>query len=827
MSRDQQRDANRSGLHASGWWALGPKYEFSRVRAFARWDNNTQNVLGSAGGGIFLRPPNPPGWNNSWNKRDLYSGISTVSDVKFNPFDSSQVYVSTGDGYGEPLAGPREHKPVSGTGIYRSFDGGSSFQRISSTAGPQWSLVNKITFAPNQSGRLFAATGTGLYRTNDFGDSWTPVLSGWICDMDISFSSPQIAVASVKGVGIFKSADGGENWTLATEIPADRIELSIARTPSPYVYASVSQSDLVSLWKSSDSGSSFAVTSAPASPTLGGFSNAVQAIDGNPLHVVYGGKYLYRSLDGGASASIAFTNQPHHVQSITTYSSGFSPSYLWICTNGGLVSATYTSSTLAGNFYNLNCSQVNFLSVSRTGTRVGGANTGVFLDLGGGGIWSQIYTGNGGPTTHDWTVLRRYYTSLPSGQVIRSDLDTGVSSIEGGPNGITDTERERRNYYPPILLDPNNPDRLYTGRRQLWRTENANTIAPDWSAVKGEVIGTGDPGQYDDPRNIAAFDIAKSDSNVILVAHNNGEVWKSIDATGSSPSWVRVGESTLPMRKPTKLIVSQHDADLAYISYDSWEPGNIWRTMDGGLNWTNIGSSLPAVPVFSIACHPVNREWLYIGTEVGLLASENYGGDWGSAYGGPGVVRVTDIKVGVDGNPGDYPLYVATYGMGVFKLGPSLAGYSHSQPESMQIPRGRWLSGGLGDVMIDDDNYLRLLPTYAGQRGAPNYEVVFESDVLVEPYARISLYVLAGASLTGQLTCRLSFYDYQSGQWVDGQSNAMGSSVSEFGISSFDADRFVGPNGEIKARLQSYATSTSTRNVELRIDRVMWEFQRG
>jgi photosystem II stability/assembly factor-like uncharacterized protein len=44
-----------------------------------------------------------------------------------------------------------------------------------------------------------------------------------------------------------------------------------------------------------------------------------------------------------------------------------------------------------------------------------------------------------------------------------------------------------------------------------------------------------------------------------------------------------------------------------------------------------------------IAQHPTHPDWLYVGTEVGVFASEDGGESWSTVNEGPGNVEVDDI----------------------------------------------------------------------------------------------------------------------------------------------------------------------------------------
>ncbi len=81
-----------------------------------------------------------------------------------------------------------------------------------------------------------------------------------------------------------------------------------------------------------------------------------------------------------------------------------------------------------------------------------------------------------------------------------------------------------------------------------------------------------------------------------------------------------------------------------------------------GSTWENMGSSLPPAPVRTLAIHPKNSKWVYIGTEIGVLASENGGLTWSPTNEGPTNCSVEDLIWR------DQTLVAATHGRGVWEI---------------------------------------------------------------------------------------------------------------------------------------------------------------
>jgi hypothetical protein len=95
---------------------------------------------------------------------------------------------------------------VAGRGLYRSSDGGSSFQLASDRVGGG---VMALSVAPG--GRLLAADmEQGLLETGDGGKSWRRLLGAQLAGLAINPQEPRRILAT--GPGILLSVDGGRSW---------------------------------------------------------------------------------------------------------------------------------------------------------------------------------------------------------------------------------------------------------------------------------------------------------------------------------------------------------------------------------------------------------------------------------------------------------------------------------------------------------------------------------------------------------------------------------------------------------------------------------------
>jgi hypothetical protein len=149
---------------------------------------------------------------------------------------------------------------------------------------------------------------------------------------------------------------------------------------------------------------------------------------------------------------------------------------------------------------------------------------------------------------------------------------------------------------------------------------------------------------------------------------------KMIDATGlqqnrnlsqsniigsSTATWTAVGPlNTIGgIGRVDRLAFHPTDADIVYAGTTA---GGLWRTIDGGTNWTNLTPDLPSPGISGIVIDPLNTNTIYIltgdgdsdfgglveaygymRTSIGVLKSTNGGANWTRMGGFPGVDYAT------------------------------------------------------------------------------------------------------------------------------------------------------------------------------------------
>ena len=125
-----------------------------------------------------------------------------------------------------------------GSSIYRSMDGGDSWEEITSNRGLPKGTLGKIgvSLSPAQSGRVWAiieAEDAGLYRSDDYGENWIRTSKNrdlihrpwYYCHV---FSDPKHAdTVYLTNLQMWKSSDGGSSFREITTPHGDNHDLWI------------------------------------------------------------------------------------------------------------------------------------------------------------------------------------------------------------------------------------------------------------------------------------------------------------------------------------------------------------------------------------------------------------------------------------------------------------------------------------------------------------------------------------------------------------------------------------------------------------------------
>lgn len=653
-----------AGINPTGWQWLGPGNIGGRVRAIVIHPTDPQTLwLGSVSGGIWKTTDG----GASWAPLADFMANLAVSSMVIDPTNPNILYVGTGEGY-------FNGDSIRGAGIFKTTDGGATWNQLPATATSEWFYVDRLAISPVDSQIILAATRSGIWRSTDAGNTWSRrATTSSMFDVNFHPTDGNLAIASGDSGAVRYSADGGVTWNAATGIIGDRIEVAYARSNPSIVYAAVDNSS-GQLYKSTNGGQTYSLVSTPGHlSSQGWYDNALWVDPTNPNNVVIGGITLFRSTNGGTNFSQF--GSAHADQHIVVEAPGFDGSAnktVYFGNDGGIyrtndILASFVSTTELNN--NLGITQFYGGAGNVTSGRIigGTQDNGTLRYSGSTEGWTAMASGDGGWSASDPTDPNYFYGEFQWLQLHRS-ANAGATA-QSIYSGITDaTPNGPTNFIAPFILDPNNPNTLLAGGANLWRTTNAKGLVPlGWTNIKA-TIGS----------NISAISVAKGNSDIVWVGHNNGNVYLATNGTAASPTWTQVDLNPpgLPNRRVTRITVDPTNSNRVYVTFAGFSTiaDNVWRSDNAGGSWTNISTNLPLAPVRSLVVWQDNPNFIYVGTEVGVFASANAGASWSPSNDGPTNCSVDELFW--MGNT----LVAATHGRGMFSIN-----ISTGQPPTVSI----------------------------------------------------------------------------------------------------------------------------------------------
>lgn len=629
-------------------------------------------VIKSVDGGNTWYATNPPTSNNFfWLNRIKYHptvanrlfavGSTTNEDGQsgsgaiFRSDDNGENWIvaaNSGTFYDD-----LEIDPTDGL-IYVGIDGGL-FKSVSTSGTTFNTLTGQLTNPPNFNDRRFEVTlcGANVFVLK-FLTGITPAgcLSGFNfdigCDGDSDFRSE-----------VWQSPDRGVSWNLLTS----------TQSPSENILGGQGNYDNA-IW---------------ADPTdcntllLGGIDLWRYTIDANNLT-----KISAWADDIGGNNATGDNNSIHADQHVIVSQPNFNGSNnrdVFIGNDGGIYKTTnpYTQSANgwpSSASLNNNIFITQFVGGDITpggDTIVGGSQDNssfVNRNANSGSLFWQLYhTGDGGFCAIHPTDPEYIFTTTQRGNLWCSDNGgdsyCNIASFSGrtGPfaddclNATQDffSTNDNPNFYAPFKMDKNNPDVLYMGATQLWRNDNLGD-EDDWTSIKPAITSNS---------RIFSFDVSNSSPATIYIGHNDGTL---MFTTNTGGMWSTDNNNTGNRGAITDVAIHPQDSDQVMFTIAGYSQNNIWFRGSTSQSWQN--RSLPFdMAVNTVTWHPENQDWVYIGTDMGVFASEDRGQNWSvlplfDNNEGPTFTEVRELFWQGNSSPNNaYHLVAATHGRGMWR----------------------------------------------------------------------------------------------------------------------------------------------------------------
>lgn len=652
-------------------------------------------------GGIFKSADGGESWaarRIGFPPSEEFSYSAPVSDILVDPVDPNILYAGIGvprsgyvlESYHWQMAG------MKGT-IYKSQNSGESWTPIRNTGIDLSAMIYSLAIDASDTNLLYAATSSGVYRSDDAGATWEARNSGLptlrAMGITIDPQNPQrlfVTLWAEPGSdhwdgGVFRSTDGGNSWiamnrglphTMGSEEgltsnypaivmdPGNPLILYVGNnswTPDPGIYKSVDGGESWSWVSRFDEGD--------ANVEIGwiaehGLHIKCMALDPQHPERVYAGTstHLLRTEDGGGSWTQIMSDpmgdgywggrgfETTCVQDIAVdpidpkkiYAGYWDMGFLKSRDGGISFKRTFSGMNYRSNTFAIIVDPALPNRIFAT-TGWWESNQGeVCVSVDYGESWTVL--DNGLPDAQVWSMALDESSPPASRRLYAASFEHGVyRSTDGGKSwlpahqglGVEGNLRLRK-----IIIDPHNPNVLYAG--------------------------------------IEAKEVENGDHLETI----QGGLFRSVDA---GLSWTRMAVGTPRLIDVQDIAIDPSDSRRIYLAVSSrWDhseqlsfPGGVYKSVDGGISWTHESAGFGGIEklnVVSVAINRANRNIIYAATTDapfhdrssgrGIFRSSNGGKCWFPINHGLGIHSFDSFTI----DPSDPSiLYAGSAGNGLWK----------------------------------------------------------------------------------------------------------------------------------------------------------------
>ena len=671
-------------------------------------EEDSRNSI-SPGGGIYKSTDA----GKTWKLMGLEK-TQQIGRIVVDPKDANIVYVAA---LGQAWASNPER------GVYKSTDGGTTWRLVkfvSNKAG----FVD-LAMDPSDNRTLWASSwervrgpyflqsggpGSGLWKSTDAGETWTEVKGGGFpgttkgrIGIAIAPSNPKVIYTWVEAdtlkhplakgekpdttkqaktnSGVYRSTDGGNTWTLMYRNEGD------AR---PFYYSQIrvdpKNPDRVywmsSVFRFSDDGGKTVRRGALSIHTDW---HAMWIDPNDPDHYIIGD-------DGGIAitwdkgGTYDFPNifpvgQFYHV------SYDMSKPYR-VC--GGLQdNGTWCGPTRTrgregasnANWFNVGGGDGFYSAQDPTNSNIiysesqgGNASR---LDIGSGARYSIMRSNAGRINFEDSLIIARGDTMQPVNPRITSALEALRAKARADS-----ASRYRFNWSAPFFISPHSATTLYMGGNRLLKSTDKGDhfypISPDLSTgdsmrirISTKTTGgvTRDATGAETHGTITTISESPVRPGILWVGTDDGNVWFTTNDGGSWTNITRRFPGVPAKTWVSRVTASKFDTATVYVAFDNHMENDfkpyLFVSNDFGKTFRSIVNNLPSDGVdfvHVITEDPVNRDLLFVGTDVGAYVSTNRGATWQKFMTGLPTVPVHDLEI----HPRDREIIAATHGRSIW-----------------------------------------------------------------------------------------------------------------------------------------------------------------
>lgn len=705
---DAQYTLDTKDFGAMKFRNIGPAGMSGRITAIDV-DLSDKDIIyaGSASGGVWRSTNGGIQWEPIFDDVDVLS-IGSIAIDQSNP---STIWVGTGEG------NPRNSLNT-GAGIYKSIDGGKSWQLMGLE---NTKVIHRVIVHRDDPDVVYvAATGApwgkskdrGVYRTDDGGKTWKKILyvndTTGPGDLVVNPSNPNHIIAGMwqhlrrpydfysggEGSGIHVSYDRGNTWKrLGTDegMPKGelgRIGLAFAPNKTNIVYALIEAKEN-GLYKSVDGGDNWNLISKKDIGNRPFYYSEIYVDPLNENRIYNLWSYVSRSQDGGKTFKTIMdygnnVHPDHHAFWIDPEDSN----YLINGNDGGLNISRdggntwqFAANIPVGQFYHVNIDDDYPYNVYG-GMQDNGSWVGPSSVLKRGGIrnndFQELYFGDGFDVVPYRADSRFGYAMSQGGNVGSYDRQTGevqfIKPVEGVDNPY------RFNWNAAIAQDPYNDCGLYFGSQYVhyssdcgvsWQTISDDLTTNDTLKQKQDKSGglTIDATNAENYTTITVIAPSPVDDSVIWAGTDDGNIQVTQDGGKTWTNTIKNIKAAPKNSWINQIEVSTTNAGEAFVALNNYRQNDydahVYHTSDYGQTWKRIAHPRQIKSfVLSIVQDPVEPNLLFLGADSGLYISFDKGHNWTHWNEGFPSVQVSDLKI----HPREHDLVIGTFGRSLWIL---------------------------------------------------------------------------------------------------------------------------------------------------------------
>ncbi|OJJ17836.1 hypothetical protein BKI52_28675 [marine bacterium AO1-C] len=687
---------------------IGPGGMSGRVTSVdAVYSNPNIIYCGTASGGLWKSESGGVAWKPIFEKEK----VASIGAVAVNQKTPNIIWVGTGEG------NPRNSQ-TSGGGVYRSQDGGRTWQLMGLE---KTRTIHRIILHPDNPNIVYVgAQGSawgdhperGVYKTTDGGKTWKHILKvnsrTGVADMIVDPTNPDKLIVALwefrrwpykfksggVGSGMHVTFDGGKNWKKITSkdgLPKGqlgRMGLTISHSNPNILYAYV-EAKKNGIYKSTDGGLKWRNVNAK-----GPFGNRpfyyadiyVDPQNENRLYSLWSN--MSRSEDGGKTwKTIAGYINNVHPDNHAMWIHPKNSKLMMLGNDGGL----YLTSDMAKNWRfmnNIPVAQYYHINVDNNmpyhvygGMQDNGSWGGPAYVWRRGGIrnsyWQELSFGDGFDVaiTSNTTGL----SMSQQGYVVKYDRKSGSQELLRPihPEGKT----LRFNWNAGIALDPFAKGTVYFGSQYLHKSTNGGE---DWAIISPDLTTNDQQKQKESNKtggltpditgaenfnSILSIEPSPKKQGLIWIGTDDGKLQLTRDG---GKTWEDLTDrlkgvpkgSWIPQIRASKY--NEGEAVVVINNYrrDDWKP-YLMHTTNYGKTWKNLveGDKVWGY-MLSFVQDPVEPKLMFAGTEFGLYVSIDAGTNWTKWTNGYPTVSTMDMVI----HPREHDLVIGTFGRAAYVL---------------------------------------------------------------------------------------------------------------------------------------------------------------